>query len=73
MANCKEVAMKTVLILLGAFAVLLTGGKAFSDVFTCEQVRGCSGTAGCDDYVSISGCTIKCRAGGTVYCPSEPE
>jgi hypothetical protein len=40
----------------------------------CSDLANCSGSAGCPDYGSVTGCVIDCSGGGSVWCDwANPE
>jgi hypothetical protein len=62
--------MKKLLTFLGLFVLFFFGARQLpADGLWCYNLKACYGTAGCTDYGSVTGCTIKCLGGGTVECP----
>lgn len=56
-----------VVFVIMVFATMSVEAEAPGGVY-CKDLANCSGSTGCPDYGSVSGCFIDCSGGGAVVC-----
>jgi hypothetical protein len=67
----KDMGLGALAVLLGGLSFMNTSPPADAAIY-CNDLRCCTGNAGCSGDGSVTGCSIKCAGGGTVNCGVRP-